>query len=292
MDENGATGCDGADLAMVGIEDGGLAAACSTPPTCDDDGWTYLRDVAIVSEHTNSIAMGSGPPTWRRHVLPMVDGARVPGTTTPTGHRTRAGSVRRSRRRRCGSPVGRARPRCSPGGPRTGDVSGGRPAQDGGPLCRTTAFRFADAVPTGRPCPTVVDASIRRRHGLLDGREFEVRVAAVNAAGRGAWSPAVVGVSRQPTERTSPVVAATPLPTAFVDWRASLDTAAMTSSITSCSGRLDGQSWTEVRDGRSARTDAVVPDLRPGREVMIRGAAVNAAGARVVSKAAVVTPRR
>ncbi|MCY4632030.1 MAG: fibronectin type III domain-containing protein, partial [bacterium] len=126
--------------------------------------------------------------------------------------------------------------------------------------------------------------------GLRGGAAYEVRVAAVNGAGAGGWSPVVVGepTVAAPAAPGVPVVVAGP-------GRLALSWAEPDANGAPVSGyvveyRLDGGGGRWVRWGHdSDATETVIAGLRGGAAYEVRVAAVNAEGAGDYSPAAEAT---
>jgi hypothetical protein len=142
---------------------------------------------------------------------------------------------------------------------------------------------FADAT------STATSATVT---GLTNGMAYLFRVAAVNAAGSGAYGQTSATVTPK-TVASAPVsVVGTPgNGLVSLTWTApSNGGAAITDYVVQYSSN-SGTSWTTFADGTSSVTSATVTGLTNGTAYLFRVAAVNAAGTGAYGQSAAVTPR-
>ena len=127
--------------------------------------------------------------------------------------------------------------------------------------------------------------------GLTNGTAYLFRVAAVNAAGTGAYGQSTAVTPR--TVANAPTgVAGTPGDRqVLVSWTAPFNGgAAITDYVVEFSGN-GGSSWTTFADGTSTATSATVTGLTNGTAYLFRVAAVNAAGTGSFGQSTAVSPR-
>jgi titin len=129
--------------------------------------------------------------------------------------------------------------------------------------------------------------------GLQNGTSYVLRVAAVNAAGQGAWSLASAPV----TPATAPIAplgvtgAASNAQVALSWWAPTSDGgAAITDYVIQFSANA-GSTWSTFADGSSSTTAATITGLQNGTSYVFRVAAVNTAGTSIWSEiSATITP--
>jgi titin len=140
---------------------------------------------------------------------------------------------------------------------------------------------FADAT------STATSATVT---GLTNGTEYSFRVAAVNAAGQGAFSAQVSATPR--TVPGAPTgLNATPGSTQVVlDWTAPVSNGGASISDYVVEFSVDGTSWSTFDDATSAVMSATVTGLANGTEYSFRVSAVNAAGQGAASATITATP--
>jgi titin len=149
----------------------------------------------------------------------------------------------------------------------------------------TTWTRFVDRV-SATTAATVT--------GLANGTSYSFRVAAVNAAGTGAFSIASSAVAPRRLSGAPTSLVGTPGDQRVtLSWNppASDGGAAITDYVVRISGD-GGKNWTTVADGVSPATSITVTGLTNGARYVFRVAAVNAAGTGTsVAQSASLTPR-
>jgi hypothetical protein len=142
---------------------------------------------------------------------------------------------------------------------------------------------FADAT------STATSATVT---GLTNGTAYLFRVAAVNAAGPGAYGQTSTTVTPRTVASAPASVVGTPgNGLVSLTWTApSNGGAAITDYLVQYSSN-SGTSWTTFADGTSTATSATVTGLANGTAYLFRVAAVNAAGTGAYGQSAAVTPR-
>jgi subtilisin family serine protease len=133
--------------------------------------------------------------------------------------------------------------------------------------------------------------------GLTDGTAYTFRVAAVNAAGHGAWSTPIEGTPRwiaAAVDRLATAVApATAVGSGQVKLTWSLPTSTGGATITDyvIQRSTNGTTWTTIRDGLSPARSSLLRGLTNGTRYRFRVAAVNAVGKGPWSPIVGATPR-
>lgn len=291
LDERSDTGCNGADVAAVAIEDLGLFAGMFTTPNCADDSWTYLGDIPVSSRYTNSIALGFpasaiGRDTSFRWSMALESiyggldrapdvGWRAVGVEAVPAL---ASAPRRLAARISSRTIGLTW--------RAPDSDGGSPITD----------HVVQIQSRGGGWTTVTAATSARRDAvigkLVNGRTYQLRVAAVTAAGRGAWSQTVEATPAGAPGSPRSLDARARTRGALVSWRRPADDGGR--RVTDYAIQIstnNGRTWSTVSDGRSADTSTFVDRLRPGRRHLIRVAARTEIGRGPWSRSVAVTPR-
>jgi hypothetical protein len=129
--------------------------------------------------------------------------------------------------------------------------------------------------------------------GLTNGTPYVFRVAGINTAGQGEFSPPSSAVTPQPLPPSAPTgVVGTPLDGAVaVAWTAPFDGGAPITDYEIQVSSTGGASWSTFADGTSTGTSTTVTGLTNGMNYVFRVAARNANGLGVYSApSAVVTP--
>ncbi|WP_144720166.1 fibronectin type III domain-containing protein [Agrococcus jejuensis] len=176
------------------------------------------------------------------------------------------------------------------------------PAWDGGAEITDYALELhvvGDLDDDGQP-RWVAPASVDRDgttavvSGLVDGLEYEVRVAAVNAAAAGAWSATASATPRSVPDAPATLEAAASAGAVTLTWSAPASDGGARILSWAVEHRIAGtQEWTTPAGlEQSSATGALVSDLADGTAYEFRVAAVNVAGAGAWSDVVTATPSR
>ncbi|MCU0274267.1 MAG: fibronectin type III domain-containing protein, partial [Acidimicrobiales bacterium] len=272
----------GSPGALTATPDNGQVALGWSAPAAD--GGAAVTDYVIEYR-----TLPSGSWTVFPDVVGTGTSATITGLVNGTGHAFRVSAVNAAG---AGTPAGPvdATPRTvadAPGAPSVtpGDgelaVSWSAPAADGGAAITDYALEYR-TLPSGSwtaVADGVSAATDRTLTGLTTGTAYEVRVAAVNAAGTGAWSGAAAGTPRRSAGAPTGL-SATPGNTIVVlAWTApGSDGGSPLTDYAVEYRELPSGSWTGFADGSSATTGVTVAGLANGTTYELRVAAVNAAG--------------
>jgi titin len=260
-------------------------------PGCDDDTWTYLGGIPVSSRYTNSIALGFPASAISRDTsfrwLMVLDSIYGDSDRAPDAGWRQVGIE--------AAPALASAPRALDAriSSRTIELTWRAPLSDGG--SRITGH--AVQIRSGRSGWTTVSGATSARRTatltrLVNGRTYDVRVAAVTAAGRGAWSGPVQATPAGAPGTPRGLDARARERGAVVSWRRPADEGGRritdyTVQVSADNGRI----WRSVADGRSPATSVVVDGLRPGRRHLVRVAARNDVGRGPWSRPVAVTPR-
>jgi hypothetical protein len=291
LDERAGTGCNGWDAAAAAIHDGGLFAGMYLTPTCEEDTWTFLGAIPASSRYTNSIALGFpgdaiGGDRSFRWTMALGSIYARPDRAPDTGWRQVGAEA-------APAPASAPRAVTASAAPRTLTMSWRPPLSDGGSRITDYAVQIRSG---SSGWSTVSDGVGSRRSAtigrLVNGRRYDVRVAAVTAAGRGAWSRPVAATPVGTPSSVRRLDARPRARAALVTWSRPADNGGrpIVDYVIQVS-TSGGRSWTTVADGRSRDTTALVEDLRAGRRHLVRVAARNDVGRGRWSAPVAVTPR-
>lgn len=283
----------GAPVASV-VPGDGLLDVSWTPP--GSTGGSTITAYAV--QHS-----ADGGDTWTEATAGQVDGttARLTGLANGTAHLVRVAAVNAAGRGAWSVEVG-GTPRTTPAAPRDlrpvagdarVDLAWSAPSADGGaPVTGYVVEVSGDGGGTWAPVdPAAVTGATARVAGLGNGTAHRFRVAAVNAAGPGAWSAVVAATPRTAASAPVDVVASPGDAVADLAWAAPASDGGSPVTGYVVEIAVDGGAWTAVGPGAVTATTAHVTGLANGTAHAFRVAAVTEAGPGAWSGTATTTPR-
>jgi RHS repeat-associated protein len=200
------------------------------------------------------------------------------------------------------SSVGTATPRTVPGAPTGLTGSAGNtlvalswtaPSSNGG--AAITDYRVQYKVTAGGTWTTFTEAvsttPTASVTGLTNGSGYSFQVAAINAAGVGAYSSAAAGTPRTVAGAPGTVTGTPGNAQVALSWAAPASNGGAEVTDYRVEVKPSGGSWATVADGVSVATAATVTGLTNGTDYFFQVAAINVAGTSAYATSGSITPR-